>query len=276
MARTRASGSPTAFPAGTLTTSTGSLTFDAVTPRAALLVLDGMESSYIDLDDPTHLEFEYMQQMDLAARVALGDGPIRALHLGGAGCALARAWAASRPGSRQLVVEWDAILAELAREFCDVPRAPEVKIRVAEARAALQRFPEDRWDVVVRDTFTGGAVPAHMRTYEVALSASHTLAEGGLFLANLTDRPPLAIARSEVATISAVFPHVAMIIDPAILRGRRYGNALIVAAKTPFDVTALARACRGLPLPVTVVAGEKLRDFAGTMPVLHDEAPTAP
>ncbi|OKL55199.1 hypothetical protein BSZ39_00415 [Bowdeniella nasicola] len=247
------------------------LTFETTSPRSALLVLDGMESSFIDLDDPGHLEFEYMQQMDAALSVVRHPGPVRALHLGGAGCALARAWAHTRPGSRQLVVEWDAVLAELAREYCDIPRSPDVRIRVAEARAALQGFPEGRWDVIVRDTFAGGAVPAHMRTYEVGLSAHHALSEAGLYLVNLTDRPPLAMARSEVATISSIFEHVAVAIDPSILRGRRYGNALIIASKVPFDEAALARACRALPLPVTVLVGSKLAEFAGTMPVLHDE-----
>ena len=61
--------------------------------RGILLLLDGAESSWIDPHDPAHLDFEYLQQMD-AALTALrgGDEPVRAVHLGGAGCALARGW----------------------------------------------------------------------------------------------------------------------------------------------------------------------------------------
>ena len=77
-----------------------------------LLLLDGAESSWIDLHDPTHLDFEYLQQMDAAVTALRGEsGPVRAVHLGGAGCALARAWDATRPGSTQLAVEIDGVLA---------------------------------------------------------------------------------------------------------------------------------------------------------------------
>lgn len=58
-------------------------------PRATLF-LDGVESSAVDTSDPTYLEFEYMQHMSAVVRAVWGaQDRFRALHVGGAACALA-------------------------------------------------------------------------------------------------------------------------------------------------------------------------------------------
>lgn len=132
-----------------------------------LLLLDGAESSWIDLHDPTHLDFEYLQQMDAAVTALRGEsGPVRAVHLGGAGCALARAWDATRPGSTQLAVEIDGVLAQRVREWFDLPRAPRLRIRVGDAAQVAPRLRPGAWDVVVRDVFDAGRVPGACRTPE--------------------------------------------------------------------------------------------------------------
>jgi spermidine synthase len=68
-------------------------------PRAWTLVVDGTPQSHVDLDDPRHLEFEYMRRLghliDLAAPPAR---PLRVLHLGAGALTLARYVAATRPG----------------------------------------------------------------------------------------------------------------------------------------------------------------------------------
>ena len=102
-----------------------------------LLRLDGTESSWIDLRDPAHLDFEYQQQMNAVVDVLRpAPAPLRAVHLGGAACALARAWDALRPGSTQLAVEIDEVLALRVRQWFDLPRSPRLRIRVADAAQA--------------------------------------------------------------------------------------------------------------------------------------------
>mgnify|MGYP001665332431 FL=1 len=141
-------------------------------PRATLL-LDGVESSAVDASDPSYLEFEYMQHMSCALGAALPPpGPVRALHLGGAACALACAWEAARPGSRQVCVEVDALLAQRVREHFPIPRSPRVRIRVGDGRAVVDAARPGAWDVVVRDAFVGGAVPEHLRTRECAAAVA--------------------------------------------------------------------------------------------------------
>ncbi|MEE6280256.1 spermidine synthase [Georgenia sunbinii] len=267
--------SPVDLPTGPVRTSTGvvELLRDPARPSAVTVFINDAESSYVDLADPRHLEFEYMQQMSVVieALLAPSPAPVRAVHLGGAGCALARAWDAERPGSAQLAVELDGELARLARSWFTLPRSPRLRIRVADAREALESLTPGSWDVVVRDVFAGIQVPSHVRTVEAARAARAAISDDGLYLVNLTDRPPLPLARAEVATMAEVFEHVALIADPAILRGRRYGNVVLVGSSRPVETSRLDRDLRGLPLPVRLMTGAELTAFAGTYQPLRDE-----
>lgn len=234
-------------------------------PTGVTLLVNGAESSHLDLADPTRLEFEYMQQMVEVIDALIPDPePIRALHLGAAACALPRALDALRPGSRQVAVDIDAELARHVRAWFDLPRAPRLRIRVQDARAAVAAAPPALFDVVVRDVFTGRTVPEHVRTVEFARMVTRILCPGGVYLVNCVDEPPLAATRREAATLCAVFPHVALITEPAILRGRRYGNIVLVGCDRPLPGPPLARSLRSLPLPVALLTGDEFRRFTAT------------
>ena len=152
-------------------------------PRATLF-LDGVESSAVDTSDPTYLEFEYMQHMSAVVRAVWGaQDRFRALHVGGAACALACAWSASYPSSRHVAVEVDRLLAEQVREHFPIPKAPQVKIRVGDGRSVVEATREGSVDVIVRDAFASGVTPAHLRTLECARLVRRALTGRGVYLA---------------------------------------------------------------------------------------------
>ncbi len=247
-------------------------------PRAATLMVNGVPSSFVDLDDPGLLDFEYMQQAGAVADVvAARRRDLTVLHLGGGGCALPRALAHRHPGARQLAVELDGELARLAREWFDLPRAPRLRIRVGEARAELERLPEGTYDLVARDVFAGDRTPEHLTTLQFAREVRRVLRPGGVYVANCADRPPLALARAEIATLAAAFAHVGVVAEPAQLRGRRYGNLLLIATDDPevLDDAGLARALRTLPVPARLLGDDEARALAGTATPRHDP-PTRP
>jgi hypothetical protein len=252
---------------------TASLRRDPGAPHRVTLLLGSTESSHLDLDDPGYLEFEYMQQMAVVLDAARPAGAVRALHLGGAGCTFPRALDARRPGSRQLAVELDEVLATLVRQWFDLPRSPRLRIRTGDARAVTATQRPASWEVVVRDVFDHAEVPRHVRTLEAAAEIHRVLVPGGLYLVNLTDHPPLYRARAEVATLQQVFAHVLLVADPAILRGRRYGNVVLAASDEPFPATEIERGLRRLPLPVRLLHGAELDSFRGTVAPVRDEEP---
>ncbi|WP_157184989.1 spermidine synthase [Actinomyces sp. oral taxon 170] len=222
-----------------------------------LLILDGAESSFLDLHDPTHLDFEYHQQMDAVLTALRGEGgPVRALHLGGAGCALARAWDARRPGSQQLAVEIDEILAARVRVWFDLPRSPRLRIRVGDAAEVVGELRPGQWDVIVRDVFNGGSVPATCRNRAFLSSCLEALVPGGLLLVN-TSSTPRTQAGAEIEALTQALEGdasgLAIVADPATMRGRRRGNLVLVARREPFaaaELEEIERAVRRLPLPV--------------------------
>lgn len=244
-------------------------------PDGVTLLVNGVPSSHLDLADPTRLDFEYMQQMAaLLDRVGAQD-PLSVVHLGAGGCALARYVHATRPGSRQVAVELDAALPELVRGWFDLPRAPALRIRAGDARAELASMPPSSADVVVRDVFAGDRTPEHVTTREFTTDVDRVLRDGGLYLANCADRPPLALVRAEAATLAAVLPYVAVVAEPGQLRGRRYGNLVLAGTRDPdlLDSAALERTLRSLPTPSRLLRGAELAAFVGSARPLLDAAP---
>ena len=256
--RRRASGAPapTALPSGPVRTSFATAELVA-RDTGILLMLDGAESSFLDMRDPSHLDFEYHQQMDAVLTALRGaGGRVKALHLGGAGCALARAWDVTRPGSQQVAVEIDEILADRVRTWFDLPRSPRLRIRVGDAAEVVTGLRPGQWDVVVRDVFNGGSVPASCRSQEFLGTCLRALAPDGLLLVN-TASMPRAQAGAEIAALTRALDGDAscavIVADPAAVRGRRRGNLVLVARQTPFTASELEeveRAVRRLPLPV--------------------------
>src|SRR5262249_54491338 len=152
----------------------------------------------------------------------------------------------------QLAVEVDAALVDLIRLRLP-PRNPRLRVRVGDARAELEGLRPGSFDVVIADVFAGGRTPAHLTSAEFwsaarrAVRARSRGSRGGVVAANVADGPPLAHARAQVATARAVFPHVCLIADAAVLRGRRFGNLVLVASPEPLPAAALTRRVAGDP-----------------------------
>lgn len=239
--------------------------------RAWLLTVDGSPQSYVDLDDPTHLEFEYTQRiahvLDAAAEP---NRALDVLHLGGGALTLPRYVAATRPGSRQRVAEADRGLIALVAEHLPLREGSGVEVRAADARGELEAAPDASADVIVADVFGGSRVPAHLTSVEFARSAARVLRHDGRYAANLADGAPFTFLRSQVATFAEVFAHLCLIAEPSVLRGRRFGNAVLVASHSELPVTALARRAAADAFPARVEHGEALARFAAGAAVVAD------
>jgi hypothetical protein len=249
-----------------------------------LLKINGVMSSHIDLADPLFLDFEYMRWMAAliesrwpasGASGIFGPGgtghKLRGLHLGGGACSLARYFHAVYPDARQVVVELDGKLAEYVRGWFDLPKAPLLRLRVGEAREVTESLTAETRDFIIRDVFAGALTPRPLTTAEFTQHVKRVLAPGGLYVVNSGDAPDLKNAREDAATIAAAFRHTVIIADPAMLKGRRYGNMVMAGSDVPFgDDPKLARRLLGGAVPAHLWDDAQVRAFAAGAPVRHD------
>ena len=240
------------------------------------LILDRLTHAYVDIADPTVVRFGYVQRFADAAGPYL-DGlgrPIDVLHLGGGGFTFPRYLEATRPGARQVVLELDPRVLQVAEEELGFTPDDDISVRVGDARRSIETLPDDSFDLVVGDAFGGLAVPWHLTTTEFIGEIQRVLRPGGMYVMNLIDYPPLGFVRAEAATAGRLFDHVAIIATPTTLAGKGGGNVVLVASAEPLDVAAVtARIATWGPASATGILADpgEVEAFIGDAPILTDD-----
>ncbi|MFF5189499.1 spermidine synthase [Streptomyces sp. NPDC000345] len=244
--------------------------------RAFTLLIDGAPQSHVDLDDPAYLSFEYQRRLGHVVDLAAPPGrPLHVVHLGGGAFTLARYVAGTRPRSTQQVVERDAALVRLVRRELPLDPGARIRVRSTDAREGLGKVPDGWADLVVADVFSGARTPAHLTSAEFLDEVRRALKPGGFYAANVADGPPLAHLRGQIATAAARFAELALVADPTVLRGKRFGNAVLLASDLPLPVAELTRRAASDPHPGRVEHGRALTDFTGGAVPVTDAAAVA-
>ena len=232
-------------------------------PGGRTLVLDEREASYLDLEDPTRLPWPYVRRIgDVVDAFRPTGTAIDAVHLGGGACTLAHYVAATRPRSRQEVIEIDEGLVALAREHLGLRSSPRLRVRVGDAALLLPRRPDASVDLVVGDAFDGPDVPEALLTAASAREVRRVLRPRGTYVLNVVDAPPLAIARAAAAVLLDVFTELAVVAPRKILRARGHGNVVVVASSGALPIDALRARAAASPDREEVLAGADARTFA--------------
>lgn len=238
------------------------------------LLVGDTPQSHVDLADPTHLHFEYIARMGAVIDVFRERGEaITAIHLGGGALTVPRYVAASRPGSRQQVIELEQGLWDLVRENLPLARDAQIRVRIGDARAGLDRLPPSlvgSADLLVSDVYSGARTPAHLTSVEFYQKAASFLAPTGVLLVNVADAPGLAFARGQARTIAAVLPHIAILAEAQVLKGRRFGNLVMAASASPLPIEWLPRLLAAGPHPAQLVAGAEAQAFFRDGSVVSD------
>ncbi len=204
------------------------------------LILDTLRHSYVDLEDPSHLEFDYSLSFADVIHASFPEATaLTALHIGGGGFTFPRWIAAEYPGSDSLVLELDPTIVELVEDEMGLVLTDDLRVRTGDARTGLLEQEDDRYDLVLGDAFGGLAVPWHLTTLEFTREVGRVMNDDGMYVINLIDYPPLSFARAEVATLREVFEHVAVVSSPSKFQGLTGGNFVLVASHRPIDGAAI-------------------------------------
>ncbi|MFD6415929.1 fused MFS/spermidine synthase [Streptomyces sp. NPDC060194] len=250
---------------------------DPVREGGRTLVLDGLRHSYVDVDDPTHLEFAYVRGIAAVVDTAFPpEEPLEAYHLGGGGLTFPRYLASARPGTRSLVSEIDGGVVAIDRERLGLRTGAGIDVRVEDGRLGVERLDDGSRDLVVGDAFGGVSVPWHLTTVEALEEVRRVLDEDGLYVANLIDHGPLGFARAEAATLQRVFPHVAVLGDPedvGLVPGAEPegGNLVVVASRRMVDAEAVQEALDARQTGWRIATGGDVTRWVDGAQVLTDD-----
>ena len=251
---------------------------DRAYARAFTLRVGRTDQSYVDLDDPRRLEFDYVQRIvDVIDAVAGPGERIRVVHVGGAAMTVPRYVAATRPQSAQVVLEPDVELTAFVRRHLPLPPRSGIKVRAVDGRSGVAALPDGFADFLVVDAFVGARVPADLTTSEFLADVGRALSDRAVLIMNLTDRGPLGYTRRVLAGLATVFPHRLLCAEPSTVKGRRFGNVILVGAAFPVDPTAVAERAGRPPFPYRVLHGARLAQLvAGAVPLRDDDREESP
>jgi spermidine synthase len=254
---------------------------DVAYPRAFTLRVGRTDQSYVDLDDPRRLEFDYLEQIALVLdQLAPPGTPLRTVHVGGAAMSLARYVAATRPRSSQVVLEPDTELTAFVREHLPLPPRSGIRVRGVDGRSGLAALRDGYADVVIVDAFVGPRTPAELTSLEFWTDVHRVLGPSGTVLVNITDRGPLGYGRRVLAGLAACFARLVLMAEASTLKGRRFGNVVLVGSDAALPVDPIAAEAGRAAYPYRVVTGDRLTQLLGGVAPFTDaegeESPAPP
>jgi spermidine synthase len=208
-----------------------SVVADPARPSGRELWLDNLRHSYVDLADPTYLQYGYAKWVVHAIdATTVPREPLNAVFVGGGGFTLPRWLLATRPGSHAHVLEVDEKLVELNKERLGLKTSPALRVTVGDARTTLRNEPDSSADVVVGDAFGSVTVPWHLTTREWLQDVRRVLRPSGIYALNIIDFHHHELLRAEMATMLPLFRDVQMVTVPDASGLPSEGNAVLIAS----------------------------------------------
>jgi len=242
---------------------------DGNRPTGRTLILDRLHNSYVDLTDPTYLEFRYVRLIADIIEVEARPGPLNVVSIGGGGFTLPGYIEHTRPPSANTVLEIDAKLIDIG--YSELALTDAIDVVVDDARISIRGVPPDSADVVIGDAYSGASVPWHLTTLEFNQQIDRILAEHGVYVMNVIDYGDLRFARAEAETLRQVFPEVAVIAPADYLDGEAGGNFILAASRAPLDLAGIEARLRQRGGTELGIQAERLDGFIADSPVLTDD-----
>lgn len=231
------------------------------------LLLDNDYNSYVNLEDPTDLEYDYTRWIaeGIDSKEAAGK-PLEVVFVGGGAFTLPRWLGATRPGSEALVLELDGDVVSLDKERLGLRTSPQLRVKVGDARIEMLDVAGDSADVVVGDAFSGLTVPWHLTTVEWLDEVKRVLEPDGLYALNMIDLAPMDLVKAEAATLLDAFADVHLIGHFGKDGRPAGGNFVMLASDRPLPASV-----RSLAPGTFTVGRDEVERFAADGQILRDD-----
>lgn len=198
------------------------------------LYLNGLPHSAMYRDDPNELVVTYTKYFHLG--FAFNDDIRNVLFIGGGGFSGPKNFLATYPDVNIDVVEIDADVIDVAKQYFFLSSDSRLRIFNEDARSFLTRT-DQNYDLIVLDAFSKTYVPFHLMTLEYFEILDEKLTPEGIIVSNLIGTmsgDTSNLVRAVYRTMSQVFPTLHLFTT----RDYDFGepqNIIVVASKTNFQ-----------------------------------------
>ena len=212
---------------------------DGKTPLKAL-VLDNLVHSYVNLQDPLHIEYQYERIYAEVLKWRFGkDQSFKSLAIGGGGYTFPRYMEVYYPNAQLDVVEIDPEVTKIVYKYLGLPGDTRIRSYNNDGRWFVMNC-KDKYDVIFADAYNDLSIPYHLTTKEFAQQLRDIMTPQGIMLTNIIDNfRKGSFLPSYMRTLAEVF-------------GEK--NVHLIAISTEFDrirtSTFIVLACKD-NLPIT-------------------------
>lgn len=253
---------------------------DRDTPGAFWVRFGPTQQSFVDPARPDFLAFEYVEHIAMVLDHTILNAPaerrLRVVHLGGAGMTIPRWVAWRRPHTAQVVCEPDAELTAEVRRKIPLPPRSGIKVREIDGLAGLAAMPDEWAEAIIVDAFDGAQVPGELVTAEALDQVRRVVRNEAVAIFNVTDKAPFSWTKALAAALVARWPHLLVGMPPAVAKGRRFGNLVLVAARQRPAITGIEQASARLPDGYRWLSGKAAQAWVGGAQPFGQQAPASP
>lgn len=211
---------------------------DQKTPLQAM-VLDNLIHSYVSLDDPLHIEYEYERiYADVLKWKFKKDENFKSLTIGGGGYTFPRYMEIFYPNVHIDVVEIDPEVTNIVYKHLGLPANTRIKSYNTDGRWFVMNCKE-KYDLIFTDAYNDLSIPYHLTTREFADQLKSILNPDGIIMSNIIDNFQVgAFLPSYIRTLREVFgqKNVYLLSVSPNFENTRISTFIVIAGNGSLDI----------------------------------------
>jgi spermidine synthase len=203
------------------------------------MVLDNLIHSYVSLENPFHIEYEYERiYSDVLKWKFPKEEAFRNLTIGGGGYTFPRFMELYYPKSQIEVVEIDPMVTELVYSHLGLPKSTRIKSYNTDGRWFVMNC-EKKYDLIFTDAYNDLSIPYHLTTKEFAGQLKNILTPKGIVMSNIIDNFQKGVfLPSYLKTLGEVFgkENVHLLSVSPDFENTRISTFIVLASNSPLDM----------------------------------------
>jgi spermidine synthase len=208
------------------------------------LILDNLIHSYVCLEDPHHIEYEYERIYAEIMKWRFDQkSAFRTLTIGGGGYTFPRHMEAAYPKATIDVVEIDPVVTRVVYDYLGLPGNTRIKTYNTDGRWYVMNCNE-RYDVVFTDAYNDLSIPYHLTTKEFVAQLKSIMTPDAILMSNIIDNfQKGAFLPSYIKTLQEVFgdKNVYLFSVSPDFENLRISTFIVMASVKPLNMAEFGR-----------------------------------